>query len=321
MADDNNVNVYGLTPNYNCNLAALILFTILWAYHTGMFIYKQWWFSIAWWIGAGLEVAGYVGRFKSSSDPYYLDYFLVQIVCLTIAPAFIMGGVYYLLAKFAMIYGEEISRLKPMWYSYIFITCDLLSIVLQAIGGGMAAVALTDNKETDTGTHIMVAGLAVQVAAMSVFFILCTDFVMRIRTYTKNSIAERPELASLSPEELDHELFNPKYAHIRNNKPLYPAFIGAIVFCSLCIFVRCIYRLIELAEGWDGYLILHERYFLVLEALIVFLGMLSLSIIHPGVAFDGRSTSIPVKGLHKEKHHESEDLSNLEKNNDTIDFQ
>ena len=56
-----------------------------------------------------------------------------------------------------------------MWYSYIFISCDLLSIVLQAIGGGMAASATQNGDSTTSGTHIMVAGLAVQVASMSLF--------------------------------------------------------------------------------------------------------------------------------------------------------
>lgn len=294
---DSSVNVYGMVPDHDSNLAALICFAILWAWNFAIGLWtKQWWFSTAFFIACGLETAGYIGRFLSSSDPYKLDYFLVQIVCLTIAPAFYMGGVYYLLAKFSMIFGGGVSRLKPMAYSYIFISCDLASIVLQAIGGGMAAMALNDDKDTDPGTHIMVAGLAVQVAAMCLFFFFCFDFMYRVYKKIKDTKAANP---SMSDEDVDAMLFDPKYASIRN-KPIFRIFVYAITLCSVLIFVRCIYRLIELAEGWTGYLILREAYFLVLEALIVFIGTLVLSVIHPGFVF-GRNANIPVKGLGRKK--------------------
>lgn len=103
----------------------------------------------------------------------------------------------------------------------------------------------------------------------------------------------------MSDEDVDAMLFDPKYASVRN-KPIFRIFVYAIALCSVLIFVRCIYRLIELAEGWTGYLILREAYFLVLEALIVFIGTFVLSVIHPGFVF-GRNANIPVKGLGKKK--------------------
>jgi hypothetical protein len=280
------VNVYGLIPNRGANLAALILFAILWFFQTILGLwYQQWWFGTAFFIACGLETAGYIGRFLSHGDPYDLNYFLLQIICLTLGPAFFMGGVYFLLAKFAMIYGNNISRLKPMWYSYIFISCDLCSIVLQAIGGGMAATALQDDQSTDSGTHVMVAGLAVQVASMSLFIGLCVDFFLRVRKFQKQA----------DPSSRGN-VFEEKYAHILENR-LFMPFLYAIGICTILIYIRCIYRLIELAEGWDGYLILHERYFLVLEALFVFLAAFVMTVMHPGFIF-GR-THIPVKGLHR----------------------
>lgn len=289
---DVNINVYGMIPNRGGNLAALICFAILWGWNTVAGIYtKQWWFGTAFFIGCGLEVAGYIGRFLSNGNPYNLDYFLVQIICLSLAPAFFMAGVYYLLAKFAIIYGSGVSRLKPMTYSYLFVSCDLVSIVLQAIGGGMSAMALIDKKSTDPGTHVMVAGLAVQVAATTLFFVLCFDFMFSVYKKKKAAKADHPLLTS---EEIDSMLFEPKYADIRQKKPMYNLFICAIVICSTLIFVRCIYRLCELAEGWSGPLLKQEGYFLVLEALVVAIGVLCLSVIHPGFAL-GKNMNIPVK--------------------------
>lgn len=84
-SEESSINVYGLIPNYNANLAALILFAILWAWNTVIGIWtRQWWFGTAFFIGCGLETAGYVGRFRSHDDPENLDDFLLQIICLTI---------------------------------------------------------------------------------------------------------------------------------------------------------------------------------------------------------------------------------------------
>jgi len=279
-------NLYGIILNRDANLAALILFAIVWFFQTVLGLwYRQWWFGTAFFIASGLETAGYIGRFLSHGDPYNVDYFLLQIICLTLGPAFFMGGVYFLLAKFAMIYGNNISRLKPMYYSYIFISCDLLSIVLQAIGGGMAASATQNGDSTTSGTHIMVAGLAVQVASMSLFIGLCVDFFFRVRKFQKQTDTSDPS-----------SIYEEKYLPILKNR-LFKPFLYAIVVCTILIYIRCIYRLAELAEGWDGYLILHEVYFLVLEALIVFLAAFSMTVLHPGFIF-GR-IHIPVKGLHK----------------------
>lgn len=298
MSDSNNdVNNYGLTPNYACNLTALVLFSILWVVHTILGVYyKQWWFGIAFFIACGLEVAGYIGRFLSASNPYILNDFLVQIICLTLGPAFFMGGGYYQLAKFAMVFGPNVSRLKPMMYSYIFMSCDFLSIVIQAIGGAMAAIALDDNNNTDPGTHVMVAGLAIQVASMTLFIGFFIDFFISVFK------ARKAAVLALGPEQAD-TVFDPRYSHIRKSRLLKP-FVAALSVFTLFIYIRCIYRTAELAEGWSGYLILHERYFLVLEALIVFLGVLSVTVFHPGFLFG--KMHIPVEGLRKKTSSEDD---------------
>lgn len=282
-SSESDVNVYGYVPDRQANLAALVCFAVMWFFNAVISLwYRQWWFGTAFFIGFGLETGGYVGRYLSHGDPNNLNYFLDQIICLTLGPAFFMGGVYFLLAKYSMIYKQGVGRLKPMMYSYIFVSCDLVSIILQAIGGGMAATALQDDEDTAPGTHVMVAGLAVQVASMSLFMGLCLDFMLRVRKLRKTT----------------GDIYNPDYVHIPEAK-LYTPLFYAIGICTLLIYVRCIYRLIELAEGWSGYLILHEPYFLVLEALIVWLGTATLTVIHPGFVL--KKYHIPVKGLGRKK--------------------
>lgn len=62
-------------------------------------------------------------------------------------------------------------------YTYVFIGFDLLALVLQAIGGGMAATA-KDGDGSQQGVNIMIAGLASQVISMAIFFAVWGDFVL-----------------------------------------------------------------------------------------------------------------------------------------------
>ncbi|KAI4087329.1 MAG: hypothetical protein L6R37_008331 [Teloschistes peruensis] len=110
--------------------------------------------------GCILEVLGYIGRIMSYHDPFNENGFLMQIYNLTIAPAFLAAGNYLTLSRMVETFGPENSRIKPFSYPRIFIPCDILSLVLQALGGGMASAASHSNKSPETGDHIMVTGLA-----------------------------------------------------------------------------------------------------------------------------------------------------------------
>lgn len=61
----------------------------------------------------------------------------------------------------------------------------------------------------------------------------------------------------------------------------------ALIISTLCIFIRTCYRLAELSMGLDSDLANDEVAFLVLEGAMVAVAVISLSISHPGVAFQG----------------------------------
>lgn len=102
------------------------------------------------------------------------------LVALTIGPTFFTASIYLCLARIIVVFGEDLARYKPRTYTTSFIISDIISLILQATGGAKASGALTyDVKQS--GIHIMVAGLALQVVSLVVFMILCADFIHSVR--------------------------------------------------------------------------------------------------------------------------------------------
>lgn len=197
----------------------------------------------------------------------------MQIVCLTIAPAFFAAGIYLTLSRIVITVGESNSRIKALSYPRFFIPCDFISLLLQAIGGGMASVASNNHESPDNGDHIMVAGLAFQVLTLAIFILICTDFAIRT---VRNS--------GSGAHGASEHVGDGSHASLRSS-PKFKAFLVALALATLCIFIRSIYRVIELGQGWEGELIKNQRYFIVLEGVMVIVAVLALNLFHPGWCF------------------------------------
>lgn len=97
------------------------------------------------------------------------------IIGLTIAPAFLSASIYLCLSRIIVIYGRTVSRLRPATYTITFISFDLFSLVLQAVGGAIAS-SNNNRSSQQAGINIMIAGLAFQVVSLFFFMCLCADF-------------------------------------------------------------------------------------------------------------------------------------------------
>ncbi|CUS21768.1 LAQU0S04e00342g1_1 [Lachancea quebecensis] len=299
-------NYSGMVPNLAFNVCMAVIFGLLLVMQVGIGIWtKQWWFLVSFTFTCILEVLGYAGRASGHFDVYNVDTFLLQFITLTIAPVFTMAGIYYQLAKLIEVYGHRFAVIKnPMLYSYIFMACDIISLIVQAVGGGMAGSAAADHKDPASGDHVFVAGLAFQVASMSAFLILWFHLVYQIFVATRmqHTGAKRASLSlfRVPQEEIDY-LYRPKFEFLRLHPKrwVFTYFPWILTAASLLIFVRCIYRVIELAEGWSGNLITHEVYFIILDALMMSLATTLLTVCHPGFVFKGRTTRIPIQNVRK----------------------
>lgn len=106
------------------------------------------------------------------ADPQVWNYaaFCIQLVCLILAPTFVAAAI-SITFKWIVIYlGARHSLIKPKLYPPIFVGTDLLSIVIQAIGGAIAATGTGgdgDSKLLDVGNALLVAGVAFQGSAFA----------------------------------------------------------------------------------------------------------------------------------------------------------
>ncbi|QPG74295.1 hypothetical protein FOA43_001621 [Brettanomyces nanus] len=272
----------GNRPSLGGNLALLIVFSLFLILQMVFGVAShQWWFFVCFSTGIFLEVLGYTGRIWSHYDLRSFNAYVMQLVCITLAPCFLMAGIYYSLAQLTVIMGQHFSILKPMQYSLFFIICDLIAIVLQGAGGAIASSELSNHHSTRGGSNVMVVGLAFQVASMTLYQVLWFIFCYR---------------CFRSKRRYGDSIFADKYADIRRRR-LFVAFFFILTLAVILIFIRSLYRLTEMVEGFSGKLANDELDFMVLEALMVSLASFLLTVVHPGFAY-GFHIAIEIeKGL------------------------
>ena len=157
--------------------------------------------------------------------------------------AFLAAGIYLTLKHMVIALGREYSRLRPKYYTWFFICCDFFSLVLQGIGGGLAATANTDTV-LNAGSNLMLSGIVIQVFTLAAFGVLVAD-------YFRHVLASRSQL---SPDA--QSLLNSRRFHL---------FLGSIVVAYTTIMIRCIYRIPELSGGWQSAIMQDETDFIVLD--------------------------------------------------------
>jgi len=108
---------------YRVSLASNVVFAVLFGISVLAFLItfittrRALAFSVAMLSGTILEVIGYAGRIMSWKNQWSQNGFLIQIVCLTIAPAFMAAGLYLCLRRIVYTFGPENSRIKPETYT------------------------------------------------------------------------------------------------------------------------------------------------------------------------------------------------------------
>ncbi|KAM5342155.1 hypothetical protein ACJ41O_015186 [Fusarium nematophilum] len=248
---DTPIIIYGYTPSFALAVFAAVWFSIFFIVHSAQTIrYRTWWF-IPFAVGLGLEVVGYIGRCLSAKkDPYHLIFYIINYFFIVTAPVFMAASVYTILSALIPRLGRQHALLSPRVILWFFITSDAVATVVQVTGAALVGRRASARKDPKPANNVLLAGLAYQVFAMTVFIALTTVFIARGRQAIK--------------------------------KAGILMFITVLSMATLMIYLRTVFRLAEAAEGLWGPLSVHEVHFACLEFAPVALAVLLFAAYHPG---------------------------------------
>lgn len=122
----------------------------------------------------------------------------------------------------------------------------------------------------------MVVGLASQVATLAIFGLMASDVFFRIRKhqgrYTESAEALR-------------------------GSSRFKGFLVAITIAYAAIFIRCVYRIAEMAGGWSNPIMQNQIAFIVLDGLMCIVAVLALNLFHPGFLFEQSYATIKADNI------------------------
>lgn len=185
-----------------------------------------------------MMTAGYVFRFISAKSPSELGPYIGQSLFIILPPSLYAATIYMIFGRLVLfVNAAEASIIRPTRVTKIFVTGDVLAFLLQAGGGGMMAQV----SMAKMGQAIMLVGLFVQLFFFGFFLIISLVFWKRLRG---------------SPKALSV----PQYG-----KHSWVALLKLLLCAAVVIILRCIFRVIEFAQGHDGYLASREVYMYVFD--------------------------------------------------------
>ncbi|KAH6896528.1 RTA1 like protein-domain-containing protein [Thelonectria olida] len=198
-------------------------------------------FCIVFIIGGLFEVVGYCARAAAKDKTDQLMPYVIQSIFILLAPALFAASVYMVLGRLIRSLGAERHSIVPIrWLTKIFVCGDVVSFLVQGTGGGI----MTTADSTKTGEYIILGGLFVQIIIFALFGITAAIFHSRMRQWPTG-----PSLETSASWE---------------------AMMVMLYTVSVLIMVRSIFRVIEYAMGYNGFLLKNEWTLYVFDALPMF---------------------------------------------------
>ncbi|GJC86085.1 protein RTM1 [Colletotrichum liriopes] len=234
--------LYRYTPSLPAAIAATTIFAILTCLHTWRLVRARSWYFIAFTVGGLFETIGYAGRIISHGNKDSVPAYSVQAILILVAPALFAASIYMILSRIiTSLRAQHLSIIPVKWLTKAFVCGDVVSFSLQAAGGGIQASGTI--KAYDTGEKIIIGGLFVQIVVFGFFVFVSVLFHHR---FTK-----RP-----APQSTQHV-----FPWRRDLLVLYTV--------STIILIRSIFRVVEYLQGNGGYLISHEIFLYIFDAVLM----------------------------------------------------
>lgn len=241
---------YNYHPSQGASTVAAVLFGLVTIFHILQMVHYRKWVILPLVIGGFIMTIGYIARCISMTNTTALPPYITQSIALLVPPIFFAATIYSLLSRIAIFLdAEEALVIRPSRLTKTFVSLDILSFMIQ--GGGAGYLSRGNLDAFNTGSLIIVGGLAVQFIAFSAFIVIAIIFHRRIQ---------------------------------RIQHPGASRLMWALYITSAFILVRSVYRLIEFAQGNSGYLMAHEVLFYIFDSILMLLTMITYNLVHPGAS-------------------------------------
>lgn len=205
---------------------------------------------------------GYIARFFSARTPTEMMPFIAQSLFIILPPSLYAATIYMIYGRLVVfVDAAAASIIRPSRVTKIFVTGDVLAFFMQAGGGGMMAVA----EMADLGQKIMLVGLFVQLLFFGFFLVIAVVFFRRL----KNSPAGR-----MVPRYGRHE---------------WSALLKMMLCAAVVVIARCVFRVVEFAQGHSGYLASREVFVYVCDTLPMLLVQVMFHFVRADEVFGSRS--------------------------------
>ncbi|KIJ67542.1 hypothetical protein HYDPIDRAFT_186269 [Hydnomerulius pinastri MD-312] len=220
-------------------IATLCLFARLFANRT--------WWGLCLPIASAVMMAGFFLRIPMAIHPNTLPIFLVQQFFIFLPPAAFLAFNYIVYGRFIVTCADRrYSWIRPERVARYFVISDVTTFLIQASGGVLQASS--NASMAKNGVYILLGGLVLQTISFALYMLLAFHAYSLIK---KDGITPQ------------HEPWG--------------TILSTLTFTSICFMVgqriRCIYRVIEFAQGNGGYLMTHEVFFYILDPLPLLLGI------------------------------------------------
>ncbi|CAI7567842.1 unnamed protein product [Penicillium pancosmium] len=273
--------LYRYTPSLVAAVIFLVLFIFATLYHLYQVVHTRCWYFTVFVVGGACYICRALAHGHKENIPIYS----VGTIMILLAPPLYAASIYMTLGRLIIhLDAEDLSMVPVKWLTTIFVTGDVIAFVMQAAGGGIMASGTIS--AMTTGEHITIGGLAVQLVFFSIFIAISTIFHCRIRNNPR--------------EKAVTTMHSSRVLHMTT----WEIVMTGLYVSSILILIRSIFRLVEYAQGNDGYLISHEVFMYVFDSTLMLFSMIAMSILHPS-----KVLSWPTKPQHaSRKSH----LSNTE---------
>ena len=257
MSEPTHNDIYNYVPSLPPAALFAALFGIVFVIHLYQLFSHRVWFFVTFNVGIGFEVFGYIFRVLSVKHSTNVPFYAIDTVLILVAPALFAASIY-------MVYGRLVTRANAEHLSLIsakrttrlFVIGDVCAFLAQTAGAGLQASKTSHT--VDIGIDLLIAGLSFQAVWFAFFIVVAVCFHVRLK-----------RAGSLPP-----------FAGPRSWLGLlYGLYAGSILIMG-----RCIFRIVEYAQGYDGFLLSHELYDYIFDSAFMFVVTVLFIFCYPAAA-------------------------------------